>query len=471
MNSIQEPVEMTHSAAIRRRVGLAAALAIGALLAAFGSGCAALTNPVARGIPVREVPPELLGQPREQKIPIPMTLLGQDPPDDYRLDAGDVLGIWIEGMLGEAGGAPPVQPTTPLLSREQRRLPPTLGYPIPVEADGKLLLPKLKPLLVKGMTVLEVREAIVKGYEAIGEFLPGKARVSVTLLSPREAHIVVLRDETASLVLGTEGIVSTSKRGNGHEVYLPAYENDVLHALAASGGLPGLDAMDEIIVQRPARRGNASAVIPGVGQNLPGFDSPCATVGGQMIRIPLRVGPGEPISFGPEDVVLHTGDVVFVRARDGDVFFTGGLLPSGEHLLPRDIDLDVVEAITRVKGPLLNGGVAVSNLAGNLISPGIGGPSPSLLTVIRKTKNGGQIAIRVDLDRALKDPRERILVQPGDLLLLQEKPSEALARYFTQTFLNFNLVWEAVHSKFAHGVFSIAAPERLNTFTPSVTLP
>jgi hypothetical protein len=41
------------------------------------------------------------------------------------------------------------------------------------------------------------------------------------------------------------------------------------------------------------------------------------------------------------------------------------------------------------------------------------------------------VPIRVDLRKALRDPRERILVQPGDMLILQEKPCEAVARYLT----------------------------------------
>ncbi len=41
-----------------------------------------------------------------------------------------------------------------------------------------------------------------------------------------------------------------SKRGSAHVVDLPAYENDVLHALSISGGLPGYDAFNEVWVLR-----------------------------------------------------------------------------------------------------------------------------------------------------------------------------------------------------------------------------
>src|SRR5260370_37925416 len=117
---------------------------------------------------------------------------------------------------------------------------------------------------------------------------------------------------------------------------------------------------------------------------------PIAGLGGQVIRIPLRLRPGEELPFKPEDVILHTGDIVFIEARDTELFYTAGLLPPGEHVLPRDHDLDAVQAVAQVRGPLVNGGVSVNNLAGNILTPGIGFPSPSLLMVLRRTPGGGQ---------------------------------------------------------------------------------
>src|SRR5207302_2629243 len=130
------------------------------LLGGGAGGCAALTNPVADGIPVRRVPPELLAHPRAAEPTIPLNLLRQPPPAVYRLAPGDVLGVYVEGVLGERGQplpinlAPAGQP--PLL----RRQPPAAGYPIPVEPDGTLALPVGGPLRVEGMTVAEAREAI-----------------------------------------------------------------------------------------------------------------------------------------------------------------------------------------------------------------------------------------------------------------------------------------------------------------------
>src|SRR5262249_53072126 len=109
-----------------RPVWLGPALWLAALmLCASGSGCAALSNPVANGVPVRRLSPELLGESKANLELIPLTSLRQTPPDAYRLGPEDVLGIWIEGVIGEKGQPPPI--TTSL----QPNQPPGLGYPVP----------------------------------------------------------------------------------------------------------------------------------------------------------------------------------------------------------------------------------------------------------------------------------------------------------------------------------------------------
>src|SRR5262249_14415650 len=127
----------------------------------------------------------------------------------------------------------------------------------------------------------------------------------------------------------------------------------------------------------------------------------------------------------------------------------------------RDHDLDAIEAVATVRGPLFNGAFGGSNLSGTLIQPGIGNPSPALLTVLRRTPNGGQVPIVVDLNSAVRDPHERVILRAGAVLVLQEFPEQAFARYLTQTFFNFNLLWEPIHSKFVTGVVDVAAPDRL----------
>src|SRR6266545_4542881 len=91
-------------------------------LCAMLTGCAALTNPVANGIPVQLLPPELLGESKSDLESLPVSALQQPPPAEYLIGPEDVLGIWIEGILGEKGQAPPIHHS------ENAKLPPAIGY-------------------------------------------------------------------------------------------------------------------------------------------------------------------------------------------------------------------------------------------------------------------------------------------------------------------------------------------------------
>jgi protein involved in polysaccharide export with SLBB domain len=450
-----------HPIAANRRLPLLAPTLL--VLGLLSGGCAAVTSPVADAIPVRLVPPELLKAPRGCQETISLNLLGQVQPDAYRLAAEDVLGVYVEGFLGDKTLPLPVHVTTQIRPREQAQLAPSLGFPVAVQGDGTVTLPLVGAVRVAGLTLAEATATIRKVYIDRQLLKADVDRVLVSLMYPRQHRILVMRQEAAGLIVGPEGVTSGSKRGTGHEVDLPAYENDVLHALALTGGLPGLDACDTIIIQRNAFADEAgrTALKKALEQGPGGASAKGLHRVAQTIRIPLRLPPGAPLPIRPEDVVLQTGDVVFVEARDDEIFYTAGLLPPAAHVLPRDHDLDVLEAVARSRGALLNGAFAVSNLSGNLIEPGIGNPSPSQLVVVRKTPNGGQVAIHVDIDCAFRDPRERILIQAGDLLVLQEAPEQALARYFSQTFLNFNLLWNVVRSKYAVGILDVSGPDRL----------
>src|SRR5712692_9127656 len=78
----------------RPRAGRLPALAA-ILLNSRVCGCAALTNPVGSGVPVRDLPAELRGETHDEES-VPLSLLRRIPPDVYRLAPGDVLGIWID---------------------------------------------------------------------------------------------------------------------------------------------------------------------------------------------------------------------------------------------------------------------------------------------------------------------------------------------------------------------------------------
>jgi protein involved in polysaccharide export with SLBB domain len=447
-----------------RAVQLALAVCA-ALLAGLEGGCAALTNPTADGIPVRRVPRELLTDSHHDEMTVPLNLLGQCAPDTYRVEAGDVLGIYVEGFLGDRTLPIPTHVGVGTQFQNlQRPLPPSIGYPVRVEGDGKIDLPGVGSLKVTGMTLAEIREAIRRLYVEKKLLKEGNERVLVSLLQPRYSSILVLRQEATTFAYNQDERVPNSKRGLGFQIDLPAYENDVLHALTRSGGLPGLDACNEVVVLRSCFRTptERAALLGSIGK-VRADQSPLPMMpgGGEVVRIPLRGPKGCVPMVRPEDVLLRTGDVVFLEARDNPYFYTAGLLPPGRHVLPRDRDIDVLEAIALIRGPMFNGAFGGSNLSGDLLRQGIGNPSPRQVTVVRRTPGGGQIPIIVDLDIAVKDPTERIPIRNGDLLILQEAPGDAMARYFTQTFFNFNVAWEAIHSRFISGVVDVSAPDRL----------
>jgi protein involved in polysaccharide export with SLBB domain len=450
------------------RIGRAGVLVLAPLVCGVLSGCAALTNPVANGLPARRLPPELLAVPKEGTRPLPLTLLRQKPPEAYRLGPGDVIGIWVEGVLGERNQLPPVQVP------ESRNLPPVLGFPIPIRSDGSLPLPLIEPVDVRGMTIEEAQAAVQNAYTKREILKAGRERVLVALMRRRVEQILVFREDAGTTgaqpsgtalgnrsigtTFGSGGTATSLKRGTGFAVDLPAYENDVLHALAQTGGLPGLDAVNEVVIQRGSFQDSTDreALMQGL-EACRERSLPTSVAAGRTVRIPLRYRPGEFPSFRPEDIILHTGDIVYIEAREAEFFYTGGLLPAGQFVVPRDYDLDVVQAISVVAGPIDSGGLNPINLSGTLLNGGIGFPSPSLVSVVRRTPGGGQVAIRVDLNRALRDPRERILIQPKDVILLQETPTEALTRYFTEMF-KFNFLWTAIHGPHEVGTTTTTVP-------------
>jgi len=412
---------------VRFRHSRSTALLSGMLLvsSALSGGCASFSNPTAHeGIPVHRLPPEVFGRPREEEKTIPLTLLRQKQEERYTLDAGDVLGIWVAGILSdERNPAPPLIQLNPYsLTGDERRLPPAIGTPFVIQDNGIITLPLIDPINVRGKTLSEV-ERIVKDTYVKADIIKKDKTVLVTLAKQRTYHVTVIRQDGGGVIVSGAGQLVNSRRGTGVPLDLPAGDNDVLTALARSGGLPGLDASNTVVVQR----GDPPNVVEGttVAQ---------ASASQQQVRIPLRMRDNEALPFKPEDIILKTGDIVFIESRETELYYTGGLLPVGEFILPRDYDLDVLEAVTQARGPLFNGGVNFNNFNGNIFAQGLGFPSPSLLTVIRKTPGCGQVTIRVDLNRAAVDPRERVLVKPGDFLVLQETIGESFTRYTTQTF-------------------------------------
>ncbi len=464
----------------------------GLLAIATLAGCAAKR----RTVPARSIPSESCQACDGHGEPINFLTLRQDPPKHYRVASRDVLGVYIEDILGDRQVPPPVH--FPTDASQQ----PAVGYPTPIRDDGTISLPLIEPIFVEGQTVPEVEQTILKRYRSAKILLPEqRQRIIVTLMKRRTYQVVVVREDQGvplANVTSESMIVGTNKRGMAYAVDLPAYENDVLHALTETGGLPGNDAKNELVVLRggfdPERRrqenfpllvhpvSGEEVIVDGEIVNLDGLPARVHPIAdssndneaslpepakiksenvkpidesilsenatleplpsesligpnrlhesivpqdghGSIVRIPLRSGRGvTPTRLEPSDVILKTGDIVFVQSREKEVFYTGGLLPGGQHPLPRDYPIDILEAIA------MAGASVGQSLGGSGPSSGVNtGTFPATKATVLRRRGHQQIPIEVDLRRAFHDPRERIQIEPGDFISLEYRGTELVS--------------------------------------------
>ena len=404
----------------------------------LATGCAAVTNPVADGIPVRRLPAEVLGRSKADLKAIPLTVLRQQEQKEYLLDKGDILAIIAEDIIAPANQAPPIR------MPDQFNRTAAIGFPVPVNDDGTISLPRLKPIEARGKTLKQVEAAIrdsASGKNGNPQLIKPDAgaavRIGVQLLERRTYSVTVVREDTIPVQpQGGFGmpVFGTTKKGAGFTIRLPAGENDVLRALNAAGGPPGLDAKNEVLIYR--------------GQYNPNDPATAA------VRIPLRIYPEEELTIHEADIILKDGDVIVIEARDTDVFYVAGVAGSRQFPLPRDYDLDVLQALSIAGAPLANGGFTQNAFVPQAVNVGLGAPSPALCIILRQLSNKQQIPIRVDLSRAFRDPRERIRIQPGDFIVMQERPGDAIARYMSQTFRLNSLAQTASNSSLQQTITS-----------------
>ena len=418
-------------------------ITFGALMSALAliiSGCAtpSCIMSTRNAIPAYRLPVEFRTCSRQTLAPIDLNLLGQQrPKDGHKLGEGDLLGVFVGGILppkidDQAVVLPPVAIAGNIYYPPFGRInTPTIGVPLELRANGTIRLPLVGHLNLEDQTLDKATDIIRTAYEEKGLLQQGRERVYLSLIRARVRRIVILRDDaqSPSPTFVPKNAVPFTKIGFGEVIDLPVYENDVLHALASSGGLPGIDVFSEVWVFRNREVGvNDPAVIQ---QQIKEAGSPEKFAENwvqkerQIVRIPLRADPNQPLPFSEEDIVLEDGDVVYLPPREVEYFYTGGQLPGGKVPLPRDRDIDVVEAIALANGSTGGpSGAAIFHAGPGTIYP------PTQGLVVRKLPNGQQLRIRVDLNRALNNPNERILVQPEDQLLLFFKPSELYANLF-----------------------------------------
>ncbi len=414
----------------KARAGLLGLLGLASMIS---TGCQTLN-----AVPVSRVPSEILvTELKDSFKDISLLRLRQDPPDTYLLGPGDVLGIYIKGVLGNEQELPPVH------YPEDTNRPPAIGYPVPIRENGTLALPIIEAINVEGMSLVEATEAVTNAYTYPREIIKkGEESIIITLIQPRKVRVQVIREEGG----GVEGV---SKRGTGKVVDLPAYENDVLHALNATGGMPGTDAKNEILIYRGLFNAgvDADAILSQVCNS--DCDDPCFCNEAPLpdppnvTRIPLRYNPANPPVFTQQDIILNEGDIIIIRSRDRETFTTAGILGGGEYPLPRDKDLDILGAIAMARGPLGSSGTGVGAIGGGGGGGGFGGGGgggrqqacqPSEAIIVRELACGNSITMKVDLNRALENPSERVIIQPNDVILVRYTLAEEVGNVLINAF-------------------------------------
>ena len=367
---------------------------------------------------------------QDTKTQINFLTLRQSPPPQYILGRGDTLGIYIQGITGDKDVPPPVH------FPEDAGQQPALGYPVPIRDDGYISLPLIKPIRIAGMTLADAEKEIVDAYSEEEILLEGSEKIIVTLMKRRTYNVLVIREDLATAgrssnpIRDNETFIDDSLQTESFSIELPAYENDVLHALSETGGMPGERALNEITVLRGGLNNfaNTNAIVQEVG--APTANANGATLDeANMIRIPIEAERGEFPTINEDDITLQDGDIVYIKGRERDVFYTGGLLDGGRYPLPRDYNIDVLEAMSLAGG---SGSPAAG--AGNGGFGGIGSIlPPTQVTILRKC-GCEQTAIDIDLRYAQSDPSERVIIQPGDLIILEYRKPELITNSILSVF-------------------------------------
>ena len=379
-------------------------------------------GPRIEAVPARALPPSL-STPIETR-PVDPSQFRIPKSGPYRLDAGDVLGVFVDGVLGDLDSAPPVTYPEP-----ENNLPPAMGFPTPVREDGTISLPLIEPIDVRGRSIIEAEELVTRAYrDPANPIIGDRSRVIVTHLRKRTVGVTVLRGDNsqasraANRAGNTRAVSDRSDRSSrAQRLDLPAGDNDLLNALALTGGLPGVNAKADVKVYRGNRAiAGAANGQPQTTHAFPRSTGSSSRLGSRsgsptVTQVPTRTTAGYRPHVDPNDARLNDGDIIVIESRETDFYYTGGLLGGGQFLLPRDYSLDVVQAVALAGG---------TNATAGRTGSGLSRLPASDLLVLRQRPGNRQIPIRVDLNAALNDPRQRIRVMPGDTLILRYSPRD-----------------------------------------------
>ena len=145
----------------------------------------------------------------------------------YRMDQGDVVGVFVKGIMGKFEDAPMQLPKNKSGNRY-----PGMGFPFTIQADGCLHLPMIPPVYVRNMTTTEVSKAIADAYlrsdSGDGGLILDERQVMVSLLQKRTVQVTVIFEP--------DNAAASSRPPSVTTVRLPVDRAKILNAIAAAKG-------------------------------------------------------------------------------------------------------------------------------------------------------------------------------------------------------------------------------------------
>ncbi len=263
-----------------------------------------------------------------------------------------------------------------------------------VQDNGEIDLPYIGGIPIVGLTMLEAEDAIRTA--AINRNVYRDPLITVSMKSPKVNRITV--------------IGAVNKPGT---IELRPGNCDLLQAITAAGNLsenagtivevrhPGFQPGTAPEERSPAvADGAADGVISAGGESATATATPTPTVA-KTLKVDLA-------SIGKEGVGIPTltdGTVVWIDKQDPLPLTVVGLVnASGQFEFPVGQNLSVLDAIS--------------------LSRGISSSVANKIYVIRKRPGvEAPMLIQVSYSKAKKDGRENILLQPGDIVSVEQTPA------------------------------------------------
>lgn len=265
----------------------------------------------------------------------------------------------------------------------------TVTFPVRVNDYGQAIVSQIGPVMLDGLDFEEAESAISVACEQAGYF----TAPHVTVTSKRRNMYEI----TVTGAVELQGTYS-----------IPAGSADLLHAIVAAGGLAE-DAGTNVEIRQsgrdPSRNEPAVAGMQGAGDvALAGHTVPTGYAAPQIVTVNLAsISENATTNYRLED-----GAVVMVETRDPAALQVLGLVTK-----PDVYDYPIGENL-RVLGALAMAG-------------GRSNPVANRILIVRlDPQTGEQAVIQVSYNKAKDDLTENLLLQPGDMVIVDQTAATTL---------------------------------------------